>query len=324
MTSVPDELTDDEAFALVQSKIIDLSKIDTEQPIPWTVEGMAHEGTRVLLPGAKSEGKSLTALAVALDVAAKGEDFEVYYLDAENGRTITAGRKESILAARSPQDAGWARQGFYYSDTFDFRDLDDPALMAEWQKLLETAALVVVDSLPKYLGKLGLNENEAPHISHFFSTYIDQLIVNRRTTVFILDNVGHAGAHARGSTAKEDQSDTVYIVTGGQTCSEKRHGTITLRNKKHRVGDEADILTFGAGDRRYTSLVPDDSEAKLLEEVRALLTPTPQSKNWIYAQAKEKGVKVRKAALLILLDAWADEPYSGIMESLDGGFCLES
>lgn len=196
--------------------------------------------------------------------------------------------------------------------------------MAEWQRRLESAALVVVDSLPKYLGKLGLNENEGPHISHFFSTYIDQLVVNQRTTVFVLDNVGHSGGRARGSTAKEDQSDTVYVVTGGQSCSESRHGTITLRNKKHRVGDEADVLTFGAGDRRYTSLVPDDSEAKLLEEVRALLTPTPQTKNWIYAQAKEKGVKVRKAALLKLLDDWAEEPYSGIVESLDGGFCLES
>jgi hypothetical protein len=301
-----------------------LGKIDTTQPIPYTVEGMAHEGTRVLLPGAKSEGKSLTALAVALDVAAKGDDFESYYFDAENGRVVTAKRKEAILGSRSPQDAGWARQGFNYSDTFDFRDLDHPDLMAEWQERLKTAALVVVDSLPKYLGKLGLNENEAPHISQFFTTYIDQLVVNRRTTVLMLDNVGHSGGRSRGSAAKEDQSDTVYVVTGGQSCSETRHGTITLRNAKHRVGDEADVLTFGAGDGRYTSLVPDDKQAKLLEEVVAILTPTPQSKNWVYAQAKEAGVKVRKQELFHLLGAWAQDPYSGIVESLDGGFYSES
>lgn len=105
MSHEHEDLTSDEAFEAVQAKIVDLSKIDTEQPIPWTVEGMAHEGTRVLLPGAKSEGKSLTALAVALDVAAQGEDCDVYYLDVENGPVITAKRKEAILAARSPQDA---------------------------------------------------------------------------------------------------------------------------------------------------------------------------------------------------------------------------
>jgi AAA domain len=317
-----DELTPDEAFAAVQSKLVDLETIDTGVN-PWTVEGWLHEGTRALLVGSKGEGKSLAALVLGLDVASRGDDFEVYYLDTENGRHRTTARRNAVLADRSPEDAGWARRGFHYSDTFDFRDLDDPALMAEWQRLLENTALVVVDSLPRYLGKLGLNENEAPHISQFVTRYIDPLITNRRTSVLALDNTGHGSSRSRGSTAKEDMFELVYLVTGGQSCSEARHGEVNLRKIRHRDGDEADLLTIGAGGGRYTSLATDTRQAELLREVVKLLTNTSRSKNWVYAQAKENKVRVRKQDLFKLLDDWAQDPYSGIVESLDGGFCLE-
>lgn len=322
---MPDEhedLTPDEAFKAVQGKLVDLNTIDTGTS-PWTVDGWLHEGTRALMVGSKGEGKSLAALVLGLDVASRGEDFEVYYLDTENGRVRTTARRNAILADRSLEDAGWARHCFHYSDTFDFRDLDDPALMAEWQKLLETAALVIVDSLPRYLGKLGLNENEAPHISQFVTQYIDPLITNRRTSVVALDNTGHGANRSRGSTAKEDMFELVYLVTGGQSCSESRHGEVKLRKIRHRDGDEAELLTIGAGGGKYTSLATDTREARLLKEVVGLLTPTPQNKTWIYAQAKEKEVKVRKQDLFKLLDDWAKDPYSGIVESLDGDFCLE-
>jgi hypothetical protein len=315
-------LTPDEAFAAVQKKLVDLSSIDTGVN-PWTVDGWLHEGTRALLVGSKGEGKSLAALVLGLDVASQGEDFEVYYLDTENGRFRTTARRNAVLADRSPEDAGWARHGFHYSDTFDFRDLDDPALMAEWQKLLESAALVIVDSLPRYLGKLGLNENEAPHVSQFVTRYIDPLITNRRTSVVALDNTGHGASRSRGSTAKEDMFELVYLVTGGQTCSETRHGEISLRKIRHRDGDEADVLTIGAGAGKYTSLSANTREAELLEKIVGLLTPTPQSKTWVYAQAKESGVKVRKQDLYRLLDEWAQDPYSGIIESVDNQFGLE-
>ncbi|HEY3969804.1 MAG TPA: AAA family ATPase, partial [Solirubrobacteraceae bacterium] len=320
MPEDPDELTSDEALDAILKKFVDLDEVDTTQELPWTIKGMVHVGTRALLAGPKGEGKSLASLIASLDVASQGDDFEVYYLDAENGRYITTSRRNAILADRSPDDAKWVGVNFHYIDTFDFRDLDDPMMLAEWQKLLVNAALVVVDSLPKYLGKLGLNENEAPAIAQFVTRYIDPLIVNRRTSVLMLDNTGHDGRRARGSTAKEDMADTVYTVSGGQTCLPTRKGTITMRNRKHRIGDEADLLAVGAGAGTYTRVAPDDKDAKLLEEVRPVMTTTPQTKSWVYAQAKEAGVKVRKQDLYSLLDVWADDPYSEILESDDNRF----
>jgi hypothetical protein len=308
------------AEEFVKEQVIDLSEIDIDTPQPWTLNQMAHQGSRVLIPGPTSEGKSLFALMAACDVAGRGD--EVYVLDVENGPVRTAKRRATILADRTDAEAAAARKHLHYIWNFNFSALDEFPLSAVWLSRLQGSSLVVVDSLPKYFGRLGLDENSASATSKFM-TYIDRIAENERTTVLMLDNTGHSGDRSRGSSAKEGMADTVYAIGGGQTCREDKHGTITLRNKKHRDGDEADVLTVGAGAGSYTSLEANTHDAELLKKVLKLLTSTPQSKNWVYAQVKEAKVGVRKQDLYRLLDEWAQDPYSGVLESDDLRFGLD-
>jgi hypothetical protein len=319
---VDEPLSRREAEAQVDERLEDLGDVDTSKPTPWTVPGMVHEGARALMMGATGEGKSLAALVLALDVSLQGPERDVYWFDAEVGRVKTAKRVQSIMADRPSVDIE-RRSYFSYSRSFDFSDLDQPAVMAEWQLRLGTAALVVVDGMAKYLHRLGLDENVAAHVTRFMG-YIDRLVENERTSVLICDNTGWSGQRSRGSSAKLDQVDTTYIVAGGQTCAVDKRGTIKLRNTKHRDGDEEPTLAIEAGDGTYTSIWADTRDAELLKQVRELLTSTPKGKNVIFALCKDAKVPVRRSVLLALLNQWAEDPYSGVYESPDGGFALDA
>jgi hypothetical protein len=321
-----DELTPDEAFKLLYETSADILKVDTTKPRPWTrgMRGLMRPGSRALWLGPFQSGKSLAALTASADVMAAGG--EVVYIDMENGLARMAERLHDLLAARGGDLAASVREEhlFTYLQGFDFKLLEHPDVMAEAKSAFGGADLLVLDSLPKILARLGYNEAVPANVSEFMVTYIDPL-VGAGAAVLALDNTGWSDrTRARGASSKADQFELAYIVSGGKTCSRAKTGTVNLKRTRWRDGDEFENLSFRAGDGVYTGIEADDSAAELLTEVRAAMTEEPQFKTWVYASAKAAGVKIRKAALLKLLDDWAEDPDSGIVETPDGKFCVEA
>jgi hypothetical protein len=316
MSEDPDELTPDEAFEKLMKTCVNLSKVDTSKPRPWTrgMPGYMRPG-RAMWFGPRGCGKTDAALTACVDVVAAGG--RAVYIDVENGAPRMAERRECILKSRP--DGAFAAEDFLYFDGFDFSLLDDPIVLAEMRGFLGDVDLLVIDSLPRIFAQLNLNENEPSHCTRLVHKYIDPLI-GTGASVLALDNTGHtATKRPRGASAKEDLFELGYLVAGGQTCSKQDHGTITLVRKRKRDGDEFVNLSLGFGGGDYGSIVSDDSGSELLDEILSIL-PSPQSKNQIVTQAKAKGIKVGRARLLKLLDQWAEDPDSGILETPDGRF----
>jgi hypothetical protein len=198
-------------------------------------------------------------------------------------------------------------------------------MMDEARKWFGNADLLVIDSLPRILGRLGLNESEPAHVQHFVTTYIDPL-VGAGAAVLALDNTGHsATGRPRGASSKEDLFELSYRITGGQTCSPTKLGTIRLHNTRWRDGDEFVDLSLEAGAGTYGSIVADDAPAKLLQSVEAVLTVNGhKTKNKVCEDAKAAGVKMRRTAILKMLSEWAYDPDTKIIEHDDGKFGLEA
>lgn len=313
-----DELTPDEAFEKLTKTCVNLSKVDTSKPRPWTVgmPGYMRPG-RAMWFGPRGCGKTDAALTACVDVVAAGG--RTVYIDVENGAPRMAERRECILKCRPDEVRNAAAVDFLYFDGFDFSLLDDQVVLSEMRIFLGDVDLLVIDSLPRIFAQLNLNENEPAHCTRLVHRYIDPLI-GTGASVLALDNTGHtATRRPRGASAKEDLFELGYLVAGGQTCSKQEHGTITLVRKRKRDGDEFVNLSLGFGGGDYGSIVADDSGSELLDAILSLL-PSPQSKNAIVTQAKVKGIKVGRARLLKLLDQWAEDPDSGLMETPDGKF----
>jgi hypothetical protein len=318
MSEDPDELTPDEAFAELMRTNVGLKEVDVSKPRPWTrgMPGYMRPG-RALWAGRRGEGKTDAALTAAVDVVAAGG--VVVWLDLDrNGRLRIAERLDCILKSRPGVDI-YSDHGFEYFEGFDFTALDSPVVMKELKTFLGDVDLLVIDSLPRALADLGLNENEPSHVLGFVTKYVDPL-VGEGCSVLALDNTGHSvRSRPRGASSKEDVFELCYLVTGGQTCFKDRHGEIHLKRSRHRDGDEFTNLSLGFGGGDYGSIVADDSVAKLLDEVLRIV-PTPQSKNWIFAQAKAAGIKVGRKRLFDAMNEWVLDPESGFIETLDGKF----
>lgn len=314
-----DELTPVEAFDKLIKTCVNLSKVDTSKPRPWTVgmPGYMRPG-RALWFGPRGCGKTDAALTACVDVVGLGQG-RAAFIDVENGAPRMAERLDCILKCRSDEVRQAVAEDLVYFDGFDFSLLDDPVVMAEMRGFIGDVDLIVIDSLPRIFAQLDLNENEPAHCTRLVTKYIDPLI-GSGAAVLALDNVGHTAVkRPRGASAKEDTFELGYLVAGGQTCSKDNSGTITLTRKRKRDGDEHVNLSLEFGGGRYGSIVPDDSGSELLDAILSIL-PSPQSKNWIATQAKVKEIKVGRARLLKLLTQWAEDPDSGIMETPDGKF----
>lgn len=325
MSHEHEDLTPDEAFKLLYETSADILKVDTTKPRPWTkgMRGLMRPGSRALWLGPFQSGKSLAALTASVDVMAAGG--QVVYIDMENGQARMAERLHDFLAARGDGLTASVESEhlFTYLQGFDFKLLEHPDVMDEAKGAFGGADLLVLDSLPKILARLGLNEAVPANVSEFMVTYIDPL-VGAGAAVLALDNTGWSDkTRARGASSKADQFELAYLVSGGKTCSRTKTGTVNLKRTRWRDGDEFENLSFRAGGATYTSIEPDDSTDKLLKEVRAAMTDEPQYKTEVYNLAKAAGVQIRKSALLKLLPDWAEDPDSGIIETPDGKFCLE-
>jgi AAA domain len=306
----------------------DLTKFDTREPRLWTpgLPEVLRPGYRAMFFGPRGTGKSLVAMICVVQVIEAGGS--VTYLDLENGERRQAERLAAILAGRAPESTAAVSERLDYRSDVRLGPLSDQT-MAEWATFFAGRDLVVIDSLARVLGQLGMNESEAPDFSRFIVRYIDP-IAEQGTAVLLLDNTGHDEQNrARGSSTKLDLVELAYKVSSKRIAPD-RHGTITLRCVRSRDGDEAESLICGVGDGSYTDLEPDTPTPLRRLLVDAALSvliagahDTPESalsRDGLLAAVRKAGVKGGERKLRELLAEATDDPSTGVRKQGGGGY----
>ncbi len=298
-----DLLTSDAAYDRLRKMYTPLFAEATIEPVPWVpgAAGLLRAGIKAVWYGPRGCGKTIAATVQAIDTVGAGGT--VAYLDLENGRRRMRQRVDAILADRPPRFAELMRdpERFDYADRVQFGAFaeDEATMLAEWKMMLDERDLVIIDSWTRVLGQLEAEENSNSAIARFVTRFVDPL-AHGGAAVLILDNTGKdESAEARGGEAKMSLTELAYRVTGARTCSQAKHGAITLKRTRSRDGDEAPELRLGAGGGAYTRLEP---PTDLLDAVRGVL-PQP-SKRAVAAALRERGIRVRTDALNKMLDGW--------------------
>jgi AAA domain len=250
----------------LNSLLVDLGDVDPK-PLAWSpgAEGLLRPTVRTTWFGSRGEGKSLAALVLAEQVTAAGG--RVLYVDLENGRRRTAGRVRTILADRETAREGLFWESFAYTDIFRWGELHDEGKRGEWAKYVATRDVLVIDSLARTLGQLGLDENSNRDVTGFMTEYVDPAATSG-AAVLILDNTGHTEAgRTRGASTKLDLTESAYKVTGGGSCRVDRRGQIVLEKVRGRDGDEWERAVLGAGGGEYTGIEQREGEKRTARDV---------------------------------------------------------
>lgn len=231
---------------------VDLTQLDTSTPRPFLpgAARLLRAAVKMTWFSPRGVGKSLAALLLAVQIIE--EDGSVLYLDLENGPRRQAERLNAILACRDPE----LRQAV--ADRLDYRPyarLERHEDRRLWQQHFAGRQVVIVDSMARALGQLGLDENSNADVARFMVEQIDP-IAEIGPGILILDNVGHDAAdRTRGAGAKLDMTELAYKVTADQIGPDQ-HGTIRLERVRTRDGDEAVNLEAGVGAGKYGRIQP--------------------------------------------------------------------
>jgi hypothetical protein len=308
---------------------VDLTALDTRGSRPWTpgLDRIIRPGCRAAFFSPRGVGKSLVAMIACVQVVEAGGS--VRYLDLENGQYRQAGRLDAILDDRAPEARIAVSERLDHRPYARFGALDTPRSRNEWAALFTGLDLVVIDSISRALGHLGMDENSAADFTRFMVGHIDP-IAEQGAAVLLLDNTGHdAPNRARGSSAKLDLIEVAYKVSRKES-SPDRHGTITLERVRTRDGDEAETLTCGVGAGRYTHLAaiaPAEEQHPFAEAARAALiagaheTPdTALGRDLLFAAVRKAAVKGSDHKLRDLLAKAVADPSTGIAHDRSGYF----
>ena len=318
-------------IASILGEPIDLTQIDTAERRAWIpgATRFLRPGVPVLLFAPRGDGKSLLALLFGEQVVDAGGS--VVYIDFENGERRTAERMGAILAERPDSARQAVSERFVYYPHVRLHGVGDPRLADAWGEALGGFTVVVIDSLARALGQLGLDENSTPDFAKFVVGYVDPLTA-RGAAVMLLDNTGWDEAErSRGASGKWDLVELVYKVTSDPIAHNK-YGHIYLTRKRTRDGDEAIRLEVGVGGGTYTRLEAADRDAhdrELLDAVVSVLTlgghTSPDStlgRDRLLKGARERGVKGTDKARRHQLAELAADPTIAVKSAGKGYFTL--
>jgi|tagenome__1003787_1003787.scaffolds.fasta_scaffold20980365_1 hypothetical protein len=179
-----------------------------------------RENRTYLLTGEAGLGKSLLLLGAAVEVANAGR--AAVFLDWEDSRRTALVRVRALrigVTERALSDDGAAR--LFYACT-----VGETAL----PPLPEDCALVVVDSVSRVMGAMGLDENSASDFLRFVTGIVEPLREAAPDAALVLiDHPGHADPkRARGTSAKRPVVDVELTLTVGGT-----HRRLVLRKDRH-------------------------------------------------------------------------------------------
>ncbi len=266
-------------------------------------------------------GKSITmGVVMAVDVVAAGGTVAV--LDRENGADEFARRLEAVLDARDTNAAArkavGARLRYYAWPTLSLDWRDDPSYAGAFADV----DLVIFDSTRSHLTPLGLKEDQSDDFAAFASALIDPLTMAGVATL-MLDNVGHVEkGRPRGSSAKTDLCDVVYVMNGVTPFSLDVAGRVELRCTHSRIGEvdgawEMELGSGHYGSWRRLGARPAAARNDLLDAVLEVLKeggPLGSEKIGKAIRARPGNtVKIAASDLREALSAWAADPASGVV-----------
>jgi hypothetical protein len=210
---------------------------------PWLIAGK-----RYLIFAPAGTGKSIWALVTAVTVIEHGGS--VVILDVENGEEEYAARLQDILRARD-QDGKLAvscqeRLHYHAWPTLSIKWAPE-----DWAQALADPDLVIFDSSRFMLSAAGLDEDK----SNDYSAFVTRLIVpaiKAGATTMMLDNTGHVGRHARGTSAKGDLNEVCYSLAIGATFDSDKVGNLNAKRERQRFPGLPHTLNMTLGCDTYT------------------------------------------------------------------------
>jgi hypothetical protein len=251
----------------------------------------------------------------------------VAVLDRENGADEFARRVESVLDARGAgaalRDAVSERLRYYAWPSLSLDWRDDPSYV----EVFADVDLVIFDSTRSHLTSLGLKEDQSDDFAAFASALIDPLTMAGVATL-TLDNVGHVEkGRSRGTSAKADLCDVVYVMDGVTPFSLDVAGRVELRCTHSRIGEVDGAWEMELGGGHYGSwrrlgARPAAARSDLLDAVLEVLKaggPLGSEKIGKAIRARPGNtLKIAAADLREALSAWAADPASGVVAGDSG------
>jgi hypothetical protein len=272
-------------------------------------DGMLIRGKRHQIAAPRKEGKSLGKLVHWTQMILAGA--KVLVLDRENGADLYARRLEAI-ADGLDLDLEELRAGLLY---FEFPRLrfDDGADLVE---LCHDADIVVFDAQRMFLTDLGLQENVADDYARFIATAIDPLFRAGIATA-ILDNTGHEGTRARGSSTKGDLNEVLLTLKAVQPFDTTRIGLLQLAVDDTRFGNRG-VWQMRIGGGTFQPWQPTEGPWRptlLMERAsRTLEAQTkPQSKTDIVAATRGTDTHLYAALGFLIEDGFARLTDDGLL-----------
>jgi hypothetical protein len=252
-------------------------------PIDWAVHGFAARGTLTLLAAPTGAGKTWLALQLA-EAVTRGaptagmqcQAGRALYLDAENGPAIIG---------RRLRDAGMSRDALDYIDMRG-RRIDRPhdrdelvAAIRKWD-----AAFVVLDSLRRLAPDA--REDSSDDMASLIGGLANVARLTDAAIVLQHHRSTKGGAAAvRGSSAIEDQADTVFSLTRTRDPAVRQLAAV-----KFRLGPEPDtaLLRFQDDPPSFISTGPSDTLADTtIGSVDALADRVRADGSWTTRQIGE-------------------------------------
>jgi hypothetical protein len=232
---------------------------------PWLLVGK-----RYLIPAPAGTGKSLLGLVVAVTVVEAGGSVAI--LDLENGPEEYARRLNDVLQASDPDGrlakACTGRLRYYAWPALSMKWHAD-----EWGAAHEGVDLVIIDSSRLVLSAAGLDEDKSGDYAEFVNALLIPL-AKAQTSTLTLDNTGHTEKNrARGSSAKSDLNEVVYVakVSSGAEFDRDQAGELRLERARTRFAGVPHELRVPLGGGQYgpVSVVDQEAEKERRQEARA-------------------------------------------------------
>ena len=251
----------------------DLEGLAAMPVYPPLIEGLVDAESVTLLLGQFGTYKTFALVGWALAVASGtpwcghkvSGPAPVLYVAAEGITRI----RERFLAYRVAHGMTGAQANLhFYAQPLQLGDEDSVAeLIAEGQRL--GAKLVIVDTLHRVTTGLDTMGDGGAGIA---TGALDRIRAATGASIVVAHHTGYAGEHARGSSALEDDADSVWLIQkkGGSRTQEPAREMSQRKNRDGATAATRKLEFHALGRSGYVTVEPLDETLSVEEIVEAL------------------------------------------------------
>ena len=222
-----------DAIAALRSELLTSRELDSIEDLEPLIDQWLYKDSLARIIGASGSGKTFVALDMALTVASKRQWFgydtrggPVVYVVAEGARGV----RKRVRAWEREKNSGLPVDDLYILPrAVQILDEDYLALVDVVRDL--GAVMVILDTQARVT--VGIDENSATDMGRVVAQ-ADRMRADTGASVVLIHHTGHAGTHARGSTAVYGAEQTEIEVVRGEGMQ------ITLRTTKQKDHDESE------------------------------------------------------------------------------------